>query len=204
MEKLDLKKMRPDLVEDLAQPKMIQVPGLRFIMVHGEGAPETEGFQQAVETLYSLSYAIKFALKKGKEGPEYTVMPLEGLWWSSGREFEVGERDGWKWTLLICQPPHVKSEHLEDAIATLKKKGKALLEAELSDFEEGRCVQALHTGPYAEEPATIARMRSLMESSGLQQVGKHHEIYLGDPRRSEEIEDGAAMARGHGRAMNIG
>jgi hypothetical protein len=185
MEKLDLKKMRPDIVAAEKEPRSIQVPNLRFIAVDGEGAPEAQGFPAAVETLYSLSYTIKFALKKRKEGPEYTVMPLEGLWWSSGEEFEVGERGDWKWTLLICQPPHVTQEHMDEAIEVQRKKGKTLAAASLVDIEEGNCVQALHIGPYAEELATVARMKEYADESGLRQAGKHHEIYLGDPRRAD-------------------
>ena len=100
-------------------------------------------------------------------------------------EFEVGERGGWKWTLLIGQPPHVTNEHLDEAIEVQNRNRRIFLEVELSDFEEGTCVQALHLGAYAEEPATIARTRSMMESPGVQQAGKHHEIYLGDSRQAD-------------------
>jgi hypothetical protein len=185
MEKLDLKKMRPDIAAASKEPALIDVPSYHFLAVDGGGAPETDEFHKALETLYSLSYTIKFTLKKMKEGPEYTVMPLEGLWWSSGEEFEIGEREDWKWTLLICQPPHVTEVHVQEAFAAQAKKGKELASARLIDFAEGRCVQALHIGPYAEEPATVARMKEFMASNHVIASGKHHEIYLGDPRRAD-------------------
>jgi hypothetical protein len=185
MEKLDLKRMRPDIIAAVKEPTLADIPRYHFIAVDGGGAPETGEFQKALETLYSLSYTIKFTLKKRKEGPEYTVMPLEGLWWSSGKEFEIGERDDWKWTLLICQPPHVEESHMQEAFAAQVKKGKTLAEARFINLEEGRCVQALHVGPYAEEPATVSRMKEFMSREGVTASGKHHEIYLGDPRRAD-------------------
>jgi hypothetical protein len=184
MEKLDLRKMRPD-VTAAGAPAFIDVPAMNFIAVSGKGAPEDDGFHRAMETLYSLSYTVKFALKKRGEGPGYTVLPLEGLWWSSGEEFGTGSRDDWRWTVMICQPPHVTADHVQEAAEAQRRKGRPPLDAEFLALEEGRCVQALHIGPYSEEERTVAAMRSFMQASGVRQSGKHHEIYLGDPRRAD-------------------
>jgi hypothetical protein len=42
----------------------------------------------------------------------------------------------------------------------------------------------MHVGPYATERPTIERLHRFVEEQGYQLRGKHHEIYLGDPRRS--------------------
>jgi hypothetical protein len=41
----------------------------------------------------------------------------------------------------------------------------------------------LHVGPYDAEEETVAAMRAFAEAEGLSFVGRHHEIYLSDPRR---------------------
>ena len=58
----------------------------------------------------------------------------------------------------------------------------------LDTFEEGPCVQTMHIGPYATELETLERMQTFMAENGYRDLvgsgGKHHEIYLGDPRRA--------------------
>jgi hypothetical protein len=45
----------------------------------------------------------------------------------------------------------------------------------------------MHIGPYATEPETIKHMCAYMQENGLRDNvgpnGKHHEIYMSDPRR---------------------
>lgn len=42
----------------------------------------------------------------------------------------------------------------------------------------------MHTGPYAAEAPTIHLLHAFIAEHGYQLAGKHHEIYLSDPRRS--------------------
>ena len=188
MDKLDLKKELKEFYGAKAKPQLVDVPEFKFLKVDGSGAPESEDFMNAMQLLYSASYTIKFDLKKAKVGPEYSVMALEGQWWSSkGEKFAIGEREDWVWTVMIMQPGHVTQEHLDAAKAKMKKKDPGLNVdlLRLEPFAEGRCVQMLHVGPYATEPETIRVMYEFMEQNGLRQRGKHHEIYMGDPRRAE-------------------
>lgn len=190
MAKIDMKKELKELYGAKAKPQLVDVPSINFLMVDGEGDPNgSKSFEDALQLLYGLSYTIKFDLKKAKVGPEYSVMPLEGLWWAkAGPKFEIGERGDWIWTLMIAQPEHVTQEHVDAAKVKLRKKDpSAQVEmCRFEPFQEGKCVQMLHVGPYATEPETVKVMKAFMEEKGLQHRGKHHEIYMSDPRRTEQ------------------
>lgn len=172
------------------QVVLVEVPQMPFLVVDGLGDPNSEGFKQVVQALYSLSYAIKFMLKKSR-GLEHKVGPLEGLWWVEGAEgmsFEelLSRRGEWSWTLMIAQPEALTPEDLERARAELRrKKGLERLErVRLERFGEGLCAQTLHVGPYAAEGPTLARLHAAIAEQGYAIAGKHHEIYLGDPLRA--------------------
>ena len=187
MDKIDLRKERPDLWKASAKaPTMVDVPAMHFLMVDGEGDPNTSAaFQQAIEALYGLSYTLKFASKMGR-GIDWKVMGIEGLWWADDPEaFRAGRKDEWRWTLLIAQPDIVTAEAVEAARETLrqKKNPAALDRVRLERFHEGLSAQMLHVGPYSEEGPTIERLHAFIRDEGYDLAGKHHEIYLSDPRR---------------------
>ena len=189
MEKIDLKKQWKELYSaSTKEAQIIEVPALNRLAVDGRGNPnDAPSYQAAVDTLYSLSYTLKFMHKQRPDGTDYTVMPLEGLWWVPNMaEFSLEDKDAWHWTALIVQPDFVTSADLQLAIQQLQRKGKdaAVLErARLQRVEEGLTAQIMHLGPYADEAPTIARLHAFIEEHGYQLSGKHHEIYLGDPRR---------------------
>jgi hypothetical protein len=169
----------------------VEVPEMNFLQVDGEGDPNTsEAFREAVEALYAVSYALKFAGRK-EEGVDYGVMPLEGLWWTQdGRtdlEEILGDKDAWKWTLLIMQPEWVTGERLEQALDGTRRKKKdlaALSGVRFGRFREGRAAQVMHVGPFAEEGPTVERIDRFIGERGGRRRGKHHEIYLKDFRRT--------------------
>ncbi len=184
-----------DLKKDLkyfytASPKaaaLVEVPRLSYLMAQGTGDPNTApAFQQAVETLFKLSYALKFMVKKG-QGLDYGVMPLEGLWYADDpMAFVTGKKDDWKWTLMILQPEYVTRELVNQAVEQVgtKKGAPPLSEVRLGAFCEGLSAQILHVGPYAEEAPTVARLHALIKEKGYHFGGQHHEIYLSDARRT--------------------
>ena len=194
MSKLDLRKELKYLYAPSAKKvEVVDVPRFQFAMVDGEiepgrGPEDSPAFQEALEALYGISYTLKFASKLRKEDPlDYTVMALEGLWWVEGGEFDITHPEGWRWTLMIMQPDHITPGMYEDALRQLRqKKGErpGFSRLRFEGFQEGLCVQTMHVGPYAEEPATIARMHAFAQENGYRLCGKHHEIYLGDPRRA--------------------
>lgn len=188
MLQLDYKKDLKELYAPSAKvPQLVQVPAMNFLMADGAGDPViVPEYKAVVEALYSVSYTLKFALKKAGV-LDYSVSPLEGLWWAEvGKEHEIGERDNWKWTMLIRQPDQVTAEQVEAAShqAAKKKELPLLSRVRFEKFEEGLAAQILHIGPYATEPATVEKLDGFIGESGYQRTGKHHEIYLSDPNRS--------------------
>ncbi len=195
MEKLDLKKKYKELYQPSAkQVVLVDVPQLKFVMVDGTipagaAVAETEDYQNALAVLYGISYTLKFASKKRQTAPiDYGVMALEGLWWVEGGEFSFGKVVPWYFTAIMMQPDHITPEMYQEAVSEFKRKkgdNPALARTRFESFHEGLSVQVMHIGPYGEEPATIARMDAFAEENGYKMRGKHHEIYLGDPRRTD-------------------
>ncbi len=189
MQKIDLKKELKHLYQQSAKEVVqVEVPTFQFLMVDGEGDPNTsQEYAQAVEALFSASYTAKFMVKKGPQGIDYAVMPLEGLWWADDMSvFIANDKSRWKWTMMIMQPYFVATEVIQAAISEVKRKkalpavGKLRLEA----FSEGNCAQVLHIGPFSEEGPTIERLHSFIDAR-TGRDGKHHEIYLSDIRRAD-------------------
>jgi hypothetical protein len=187
--KVDLKKELKHLYQPSAKEVVrVDVPAFRYLMIDGDGDPNTsKHYAEAVEALFSVSYAVKFMVKKGAQGIDYTVMPLEGLWWSDDLSaFVSNDRSKWKWTMMIMQPDLVNEALIRTAIADVKrKKSPPAIEAlRLESFTEGPCAQILHVGPFSEEGPTIQKVHDFIEArSSL--AGKHHEVYLSDIRRAD-------------------
>ncbi len=193
MIKIDLKKELKYLYSPSAkQVQVVDVPRLKFVLIDGTISPgEPPGlsaaFQEAIGALYGVSYTAKFASKLRKTDPiDYPVMALEALWWTDLGEFDPAQPQEWKWTAMIMQPEHITEQMFQEAIQQVRKKrdSAALSRVRLESFHEGLCVQVMHVGPYSEEPATMTRMAAFVQEHGYVYRGKHHEIYLGDPRRA--------------------
>ncbi len=199
MEKLDLKKELKHLYLPSAKKiELVEVPAMNFLMIDGSietgyGPSTSPLFSENMQALYGAAYTLKFAAKLRKENPvDYPVMALEGLWWIEEGTFDIQKPGNWKYTVMIMQPDIVSQEMVSDALSQLrKKKGDqpAFARLRLERFHERLCVQTLHIGPYATEPATVERMQAFMQENGLRDRvglgGKHHEIYMGDPRRAD-------------------
>ena len=189
MKKIDLKKQWKNLYGTKAGAIVaVDVPPLTYLMVDGECDPNTsKAFQEAIEALYSLSYTLKFTLKKSPRAIDYGVMPLEGLWWADDpRVFHAVDKSAWKWTAMIVQPEFISKAQVDAAFAEVsKKKNPAALDrVRFETLTEGLSAQVLYTGPFSEEGPTIQRMHEFIHAAGKGLRGKHHEIYLSDPRRT--------------------
>lgn len=188
MEKMDFKKVHRTYYQATSEPHRVHVPAFRYLMVDGEGDPNTaEAYAAAVEALYAVSYTIKFMVKKSLSGLDYGVMPLEGLWWTDRmEEFSLDRKSDWKWTAMIMQPEPVTEELVRLALVqvAVRKKLPALPLVRMEVLKEGEAVQILHRGPYADETPTMERLHGYMQENGWDFGGRHHEIYLNDPRRT--------------------
>lgn len=188
MEKLDLKKLHRALYAAKPEPALLEVPALTYLMVDGHGDPNDNPlFEAGAGALYALSYTLKFMVKK--QGlADYGVMGLQGLWWADDpAAFRAGDRARWQWTLMILQPDFVTPDLVAAArqeIIAKKKDVPRLYDVRLETLAEGLCAQILHVGPYAEECGTITRLHEFIAAQGKELRGKHHELYLGDPRRT--------------------
>ncbi len=188
MPKLDLKRsMRRLYFPPVGQPVLVDVPELSFLAIDGRGDPATSRpYREAVEALFAVSFALKFMIKRVDPEDDYTVMPLESLWWTGpGGEFDLEDRARWRWTAMIAQPPAVTEELVRraSAQAALKRPLPALAKMRLERFREGLSAQIMHIGPYAEEGPTIEKLHAFIAEHDYPMRGKHHEIYLSDPRR---------------------
>ncbi len=187
MEKIDFKKKLKELYQPTHKDfSVVTVPNMLFVMIDGTGAPEGENFNTAVQWLYSTVYPIKFMSKK-KMGKDFVMAPLEGLWWADDMDdFIKGNREKWKWRLMIVLPEWTSEELFEEGVAKgMKKLGERPKSLRMEWFEEGLSVQIMHKGPFSDEAPVIARMHhEFIPGNGLVENGHHHEIYLSDARRT--------------------
>jgi len=188
MDKLDLRKELKRFYTAKRKPQVIDVPPGRFLSYEGRGAPEGEAYAAAMEALYGLSYTLKFRCKD--EGRDFTVMALEGLWWwDDPAAFiltDATPREEWNWKSMIRQPDFITGELVEEARTQVReKRGPAVDDVVLETFHEGLSAQILHVGPYSEEGPTGERLHTFIEKQGYRMRGRHHEIYLSNPRRSK-------------------
>ncbi len=183
--KLDLyRKHRTEYVARRA-PVLVTVGPAGYLAVDGGGDPKAPAFQVAIGGLYSLAFTIKMAKKLA--GRDYAVAKMEGLWWGGepGRLLIDSAPRTWKYRLMIRVPSFITARDRRAALAVLKTRGKdaAARRVKLIALTEGRCVQMLHVGPYDAEGDSIARMKAFARDHGYALGGRHHEIYLSDPRR---------------------
>jgi hypothetical protein len=186
MEKVDIKKELKQLYNpSTKEVSFVDVPDMNFLLIDGEGSPEGRQYMDAIQTLYPVAYALKFIVKKAK-GADFGVMPLEGLWWMDDMaNFSVERRNEWKWTAMIMQPKYVAEADFKAALKQVEKKdlpaiGKIRFEA----YNEGSAAQIMHIGPYSDEGPDVMKIQQVIKASGHKLSGKHHEIYLGDPRKT--------------------
>jgi hypothetical protein len=185
----DLKKER----KALYAPKpdaftIVDVPDMSFLMIDGRGDPNTSAaYREAVEALYTASYAIR-AVAKTSLQRVHTVAPLEGLWSAEDwAVFRTRDKDAWDWTMMIAQPDWITAGIVDDALAAARKKQRPALDLlRFERYTDGRSVQILHVGAYDDEGPTLARLHDeYLPANGLAPTGRHHEIYLSDPRKTE-------------------
>ena len=194
IKKSDLrKKLKYLYAPSAGKVEIVDVPSFNFAMIDGETkSDETPGtsqeYQNAIDALYGASFTLKFMSKLREKNPiDYPVMALEGLWWTESGEFDFNKKEPWKWTMMIMQPQRIIREMFQDALEQVRKKREnpALPKIRLEGFHEGLSMQIMHIGPYSEETRTIAKMHGFARENGFSVNGKHHEIYLGDPRRAK-------------------
>jgi hypothetical protein len=189
MSKIDFKKELKQLYKPTGkQFELVDVPSMQYLMIDGHGDPNTaQEYKDAVEVLYAVSYKIKFMSKKELE-QDYVVPPLEGLWWAEDMEAFTTQRDksAWDWTMMIMQPEWISQEMFEATVKEVERKKDlpTLSRIRLETYHEGLSAQIMHTGSYDDEGPILAKLHNeFIPNNGYEEAGKHHEIYLSDPRK---------------------
>jgi hypothetical protein len=192
MSPVDLvKQLKPLYAPSPRHPAIVQVPELSFLMIDGRGDPNSsEDYQDALGALYGIAYTLKFTLKKAEPERDFKVAPLEGLWWADTEAPSMdalqADRDSWNWTMMIAVPDGVTAAEVAAAAeaAARRRPLPAAGRVRLERVAEGLAAQIMHVGPYSAEAPTIARLHAFLDAEGYELRGRHHEIYLGDPRRT--------------------
>ena len=191
----DFKKEYKDFYLPKDRPSIVTVPPMQFVAVRGKGDPNESGgsYQKALEVLYGIAYTIKMS-KMGDHRIEgyfdYVVPPLEGFWWQEGLQgVDYARKADFEWISCIRLPDFVDRADFDWAAEEAARKKKTdTSSAEFLTLEEGLCVQCLHVGPYDTEPVTVEKMHAFAAEQGFEldfsDVRRHHEIYLGDPRKT--------------------
>ncbi len=185
-DKIDLYKQHKDQYATPKKPVLVTIDEGTYLTVSGRGAPGGPEFTERIGALYGAAFTIKMT-RKFAGLQDYVIGKLEAQWWLDGEscDFANAPKEKWNWRLMIRTPSFVKQKDLADAVRKLIEKGKApgADQVKLESSAEGLCVQMLHIGPYAEEHRSIGVMSAFAEQQGLAFHGRHHEIYLSDPRR---------------------
>ncbi len=193
MEKIDLTKQYKPYYSAKTKPEIIEIESARYISICGKGDPSGEAFSADIQKLYPVAYAIKFACKA--LGKDFSVPKLEGLWWFDEKVFgaftpaeapQKVPRDAWEYRLLLRMPDFVDEKMVAAAAMSVasKKKIPGVERVQFFTLTEGKCIQMMHLGPYAEEPVTLQKIMEFSAANGLVKNGLHHEIYLSDFRKT--------------------
>lgn len=167
--KIDVAKSDKHYYDAGPHPELRVFDAYDYLTVTGSGAPGGAEYTDAVQTLYRTAYSAKKLAKA--DGHDFVVPKLEGLWWvNSDAPPLTVPRAQWHWKLMIRMPEVVTAQMVSGA--------------RFERLTEGAAIQVMHIGPYATEPETLARMEAFMAAEGLVMNGRHHEIYLSDPRKA--------------------
>jgi hypothetical protein len=189
IDKVDFKKSLDTYEAKRGRFQTVDVPDMQYLMIDGHGDPNTSSaYAEALRALYPVAYKLKFASKRDL-GRDYVVPPLEGLWWAEDMDFFTTLRDKsrWDWTMMIMTPDWIDQHMFDNAIEQTGAKDRPtrLGDVRLEPLTEGRCVQTLHVGSFDDEASVLERMHhDFIPDNGLRMVGRHHEIYLSDPRQT--------------------
>lgn len=187
--KTDFKKTLDSYTARVGEFRIVDIPPMQYLSVDGHGDPNTsQQYADALAALYPVAYSLKFASKKQLDR-DYVVMPLEALWWADEMDAFTASRDKsqWDWTAMIMVPDWITRDLFDKALAKVAsgEHSPSLDKIRLENLAEGTCVQTLHVGSYDDEAPVLAKLHDeFIPAAGLRMTGKHHEIYLGDPRKT--------------------
>ena len=192
----DFKKEYKEFYLPKTKPSIIEIPKMNYIAVREKGNPNEENgeYKSSIGLLYGIAFTIKMSYKgthKIKGFFEYVVPPLEGLWWQENTEgLDYSRKEDMHFISMLRLPDFVAKEDFEWAVSeATKKKKQDFSKVEFFPYDEGICVQCMHIGSYDDEPVTVSLMHDYAREHGykpdITDIRYHHEIYLGDPRKTQ-------------------
>ena len=193
----DYKKEYKEFYMPQNKPSIAHIPRMNYLAVRGKGNPNAENgeYKKPIELLYNIAFTIKMSYKNDYkiEGYfDYVVPPLEGFWWQNGiKGIDYHKKEEFNFISIIRLPDFVTKNDFNWAVnEATKKKKKDFSKVEFFTYEEGLCVQCMHLGAYDDEPKTVELMNNYAKENGynidITDSRFHHEIYLSDPRKSEQ------------------
>lgn len=188
VDKADLRREITTYAAPRGRFEVVVVGAAHYLAVEGQGDPNSApAYRDALATIYPVAYRLKLTSKTVLDR-DYTVMPLEALWWSDDLTTFTSARDKarWRWRLLNLVPSWLDAGHVAAARTAVARAGNApALDAlRYEPLDEGLVVQTLHVGPYDDEGPVLVAMHQHAADQGLALRGRHHEVYLSDPRRT--------------------
>ena len=165
---------------------LIDVPEIKYAVIDGKGNPEHPSFKEASKWLYSVVHIVKPYMKE-RMGKNFADPPLEYQFWAEDeRDFIEGNKDQWKWRVMVVFTDWITQKQFEDAVAEVELKlGPPPKSLKLKDIHEGKSVQIMHIGEYEGIKAICDELyTSYLPENNLKPNGYYHEIYLNDPNRT--------------------
>lgn len=166
------------------EPFIVDVPKMNYITFIGSGHPSGDDFQEMCNTLFTLSYIIKFKVIRTDKEVDYKVNPLEVSWYLD----KSGDKIKFDWKAMIMQPSMVSIEDFNKSIIIAKELNKDIsydrVKFESIDF--GKCVQCFHKGDYNNMNSTMYKMQDYAKNNGYNDFDLYtHDIYLNDSRKTK-------------------
>mgnify|MGYP001337065923 CR=1 FL=1 len=186
MSKIDLTKTDAEYYKANKTPKQLNLNPLPYLQVVGVGAPEGDSYQKSIEAIYQVAYTLKFKYKEREQ--DFVVPKLETFWWvESGLPFAETPREHWHWKLAMRLPELVEVAEVTQTLYEASTVGENPMVSNLffAELNEGKCIQAMHVGPYDEQGPTIDKLMEFANDEQLSIIGQHHEIYISDPRKAK-------------------
>lgn len=183
MAKLDIKKQyKQHYVSSTKKITQLNVGVVKFLMIDGNGNPEVDEFKFKVAALRSFIKEFKAFFKDNKI--IYVSPPVEGVWDTyDNQHFDVTRKQMINFSLMIPLVGSITDDIVQRCkdILLLKNENPYIIDVYVKHYEEGRCIQMLHKGPYNTEIDTTTKIMEFITIENLKLKGMHHEVYLNNP-----------------------
>jgi hypothetical protein len=167
-------------------PRVVATAPARYLSLDGEGDVAGAAFLEHALALQRILRELR-ARARREDGKDFTLPPVEALVGPARAQVTTaaGARaGGGSWKLLLRVPAFVRTSDLAGLAEEQDGEWDALRAARIEEIQEGRCIQALHVGPFETVPATVDRLRRAAADADLEVRGRLHQVWLSAPGRT--------------------